>query len=147
MNIELTFDETELVRIANEQLPPVKIPCQAAMAWRFAEITHHNFGNDGEDRPALWPALTAKYAREFHQGVQTPKLILTGELQDSIKIDASHAEAATVFTQNEYATMHQFGDGPVPARPFFPIVGSDFTPYTTAQCLESCATELQRRLS
>jgi len=80
------------------------------MAHRFASIVHNNFGFGGEDRPEAWPELGRGYADEFHGGQRVPTLILSGELQGSIQIEEGNPDHSSVFTNNEYAAAHQYGD-------------------------------------
>ncbi len=126
----------------------IKFGCQSAMANRLATIIHHNFGFSGEDRPERWPALSADYAREFHDGNRIPTLQLKGDLQQSIEIDES-LEKAVVFTDNPYAESQQYGDETknLPARPFFPLAGDELTAYSEAQCIAAAEAELERILN
>jgi len=148
MNVELNIDSAAFEQSVMAEFARVKIPCQAAMANTFAVIVHHNFGQDGEDRPEQWPILSKKYANQFHGGSRIPTEVLTGSLQSSIEIDETSQDAASVFTNNEYAVSQQFGDTSInlPARPFFPIINGEVTSYTTAKCLDACKAEMERSL-
>ena len=151
MTLTIDIDANAFAASLGEELARVKVPCQAAMANTFATVVHHNFGEDGEDRPSEWPQLRKGYADRFHGGDRTPKLILSGELQRSIEIDETSGDAASVSTANPYADLMQNGglneEGfPIPARPFFPIVGNDVTPYTAQKCVDACVAELERSL-
>jgi len=135
--------------IPNELLDSAISAVETAMAYRFLSITDHNFGFGGEDRPTPWPALSSKYAKEFHDGNRIPKLIFSGDLQRSIQIKESSGDGAEVYTDNEYATEHQCGVPEInlPARPFFPIVGNSLTPYAEMQCLDAANNALVRTLN
>ena len=145
MTITLQLDTDRMI---DESLfDAIKVNCQAAMANRFASIVHNNFGFGGEDRPTPWPSLSSKYAKEFHGGNRVPTLQLTGELQSSIQIDDTKYEAASVWTDNEYASEHQYGSEILPARPFFPMIGDSLTPYSERECVDAAQGELNRILT
>jgi phage gpG-like protein len=151
MNATLTIDEPAFLNSIMAEFQNVKVSCQAAMANAFATVVNHNFGQDGEDRPTAWPALGKSYAIDYHDGDRTPTLQLYGNLQASIDIEEGNPEYASVFTNNPYADLQQFGGESeqgfrIPARPFFPIVGNEITPYTTQKCVDACEVELTRSL-
>ncbi len=124
------------------------IAIQDAMAIRCSDIVLNNFGFDGEDRPEPWPALSEKYAREFHDGNRIPKLILTGDLRSSIDVQLGSRESASCFTNNEYATEHQEGTEFVPARPFFPITADgELTEYTKGEVIAAAMREIDYMLT
>lgn len=107
----------------------IKIPVQEAMATTLRAITIYNFGSGGVARTTEWSPLSFGYAESFHEGDRTPTLVLHGELQNSIDMDASDPDHSRVFTDNPYAAIHQFGlvneDGvQMSPRPFFPIDGT-----------------------
>ena len=120
MRFSVKLDESNPL-ISEALLREVKQTWQAAAANRFATIVHRNFGQTGEDRPTQWPSLSKDYANEFHGGSRIPTLFLTGELQQSVQIQDTNIEYSEVFTENEYAEAHQWGEGNLPARPFFPM--------------------------
>ncbi len=125
---------------------------QNAMAFPLADIVYNNFGYSGQDRPVAWPALSGKYAKEYHMGDITPTLQLTGALQSSIQIEQSNGEYTRVFTDNEYAAMHQWGiPGQLHARPFFPLYGdenySELTPFAESEVVGAAQMEVERILS
>lgn len=151
MTLTLDIDQSAFEKSVLDCFASVKVPCQAAMANTFATVVHHNFGDDGEDRPSEWQPLRKGYAERYHGGDRTPKLILSGDLQRSIEIDEAGEEAATVSTSNPYAILMQEGGQNeegfnIPARPFFPIVGGEATPYTAQKCLDACGAQLERSL-
>ena len=143
-NIENTASE-ELQNFARLIVSDLKQKVQSAGAFRFAEISFNNFGFSGEDRPEVWPILSASYAKEFHGGQRIPTLQLTGALQESISIEST-PEMAVITADNEYALDHQEGNEStnLPARPFFPIINGEATAYTTEQCLEAAQSEDHR---
>lgn len=122
------------------------------MAIPIADICHNNFGFDGQDRPQPWPQLGESYAEEFHDGERTPTLQLSGELQQSIKIEASNGDHASVFTDNDYASAHQWGiPGRLHARPFFPLIGDEnmsvLTPFAESEAINAATSEVERIIS
>jgi len=145
-NIENTASD-ELENFASLIVSDLKQKIQGAAAFRFADIAFNNFGFSGEDRPEVWPILSASYAKEFHDGQRIPTLQLTGALQESISIEST-PEMAVVYSDSEYALDQQEGNEStnLPARPFFPIVGEQITPYAEAQCLDAAQAELDRSL-
>lgn len=125
---------------------------QNAMAIPIADICVNNFGYEGQDRPTPWHALGGRYALEFHGGDTTPTLELSGDLKSSIAIQPSNGEYSRVYTDNEYASLHQWGvQGKLYARPFFPLVGdesnSELTPFAQSEATAAAASELERILS
>lgn len=125
---------------------------QNAMAIPIADICYNNFGYDGQDRPLPWHSLGSKYAIEFHGGDTTPTLELSGDLKASIAIDPSNGEYARVYTDNDYASLHQWGvEGKLYARPFFPLVGdessAELTPFAQSEAVSAANAELERILS
>lgn len=106
---------------------------------RFQQIAIWTFGEDGENRPSVWPTLKRGYANEYHGGDDTPTLLLSDEkhslassgphLIDSFQISLS-SEQASITNISPYADVHQFGLGAVPARPFYPLdEDGQLTPY------------------
>lgn len=125
---------------------------QNAMAIPIADICFNNFGYEGQDRPQPWHALSPNYAKEFHDGDQTPTLELSGDLKASIQIQPSNGEYARVFTDNDYALSHQWGiEGKLYARPFFPLIGdensSELTPFAEAEAIAAATVEVERIIS
>lgn len=85
-------------------------------------ITWENFGEAGSNRPFGWPPLSPKYQKAIgYYG--PPKLILNGDLISSVKVQELTDDTVTVGSDIEYASIHQFGEGIVPARPYFPFYG------------------------
>ena len=86
------------------------------------DISMLNFGDKGIDRPAVWAALTEKYAHEYKKGNRTPNLILKGNLLAGF-VHQVGSDSATLTNITEYADAHQFGVGykNLPARPFYPV--------------------------
>lgn len=118
---------------------------QASMANRMASIIDNNFGQSGEDRPSAWPQLNDRHARRFHGGDTTPTLELSNDLRTSIRID-NDVDAASVWTENEYAAAHQWGNAHIPPRPFFPMSEQgDLTEYSASE-MERVAFETLERI-
>ena len=155
MTLTLDIDTPAFAQSIGEIISAVKVPCQAAMASTFATIVHHNFGDDGEDRPVAWEPLKPGYAHRYHGGDTTPKEVLTGELQASIEIDEASDDAASVSTNCPHARFQHEGgvaelnghEYTIPPRPVFPILGNEVTPYTAQKCLDACAAQLERSLA
>jgi phage gpG-like protein len=148
LEISLQFDSlSELENAVMAAFEKAKVPCQAAMANRFASIVHHNFGFGGEDRPFPWPALNAHYADVFHGGQRIPTEILSGDMQASVQIDETNADAAKVWTDCEYAGEQQWGTQSVRARPFFPMYkDGSVTPYALDEVIRAAQNEAERIL-
>lgn len=124
-----------------------KDPVQAAMGEMFLSITRSNIGDFGLDRPLDWPPLSPAYARKVKREHAT--LYVSGRLENAIKLEVSH-EAAKVSTSDDsvpYAIVHQFGGGNnIPARPYFPILNSEVTPFTQQQIKEAAEAALEGAL-
>jgi len=102
------------------------------------DISMLNFGPDGEHRPQEWPRLREDYAINFHDGDQTPTLILTDTMRNSFTHSIG-TNSATLANTAEYASEHQGGDAArnIPARPFFPVtMTGELTPYALAKFRE-----------
>jgi len=129
----------------------LRVPVQQEMAARLQDITQNNFGLDGEDRPSEWQPLSIGYARTAHGGDTTPKEILSGDMLDSIRVEDTSPEFARVFTDMDYAATQQWGGGEwnTPARPFFPLFGSEdspeLTPYSEAEVWTAAREEVDRQ--
>ena len=149
MTFELDINELSLGGLAEEVFQQVKVPVQAAMAGRFRELVLQNFGETGTDRPIEWEALRSeKYARKVGRDYAT--LYVEGKLMDSIEVDPYSPDAASVFTNCEYAAAHQWGDESrnLAARPFFPMSKDGFvTPDAMNSVTEAAAQELERQLA
>ena len=110
----------------------------AQMIGDVVDVTVLNFGESGLARPSEWPSLTSKYAKEYHDGDQTPTLILSGALKEGFVWEIGDT-SATLTNSVEYADDHQFGDSSrmLPARPFYPVNedGSEFIPFMQERLL------------
>jgi len=134
-------------------LDEIRSGCQSAMATAFKITAQNNLGTEGEDRPFPWPDLSnspsgKKYQKQVGRSIAT--LYETGALHDSIVVDESmQPEACAVVCESEYGYAQQNGDEAtfLPARPFFPIVGDELTPYTEAKCLEAAQDRLETILA
>lgn len=85
-------------------------------------VTWENFGENGANRPSEWPPLSPRYQKAIGY-FGPPKLILEGDLISSIRTLDLSDDSVTIGTEIEYASVHQFGAGFVPARPYFPFYG------------------------
>jgi len=151
----MTFEfqlESENI-LSDELLEEIKVGCQNAMATAFKITAQNNLGLDGEDRPTEWPDLSSserglKYQKKVGRSIAT--LYETGALHDSIVVDESdQSESSAVVCESEYGYAQQNGDETtgLPARPFFPIVGDELTPYTEAKCIEAAQDRLETILA
>lgn len=86
------------------------------------DISMLNFGDHGINRPAVWAALSEKYAHEKKKCNQTPTLILKGDLLSGF-VHQIGTDSASLTNIVEYADEHQFGVAykKLPPRPFYPI--------------------------
>lgn len=149
MTFELDINELSLGGLAEDVFQRIKVPVQAAMAGRFRELVLQNFGETGTDRPIEWESLRSeKYARKVGRDYAT--LYVDGKLMDSIEVDPYNPDAASVFTNCEYAVAHQWGDESknLAARPFFPMSNDGFiTPDAMNEVTIAAAGELERILT
>jgi hypothetical protein len=142
MTFELDIQTLD-IDFAQEKFEEIRIPIQAAMASRFATIVGHNFGFEGEDRPKPWPALSFDYAQHYHKGVDVPTEILSGDMMNSVRIDETNPDAASVFVDPaiEYAASQQA------TRPFFPMTDDgELTPYAIDEVTRAAQNEAERLL-
>ena len=101
-------------------------------------IAQANFGETGVARPIEWPNLKNKYAINFHDGDQTPTLILSGEMINGF-VRQIGTDSATLTNVAEYASEQQEGNPSkkLPARPYFPVAANgDLTPYAIERLQE-----------
>ena len=139
--------------LPDELVDEIRIGCQRDMAFAFQHTAQNNLGESGEDRPFPWKDLSnsprgKKYQKQVGRSIAT--LYETGALHDSIVVDESNQpESASVVCESEYGEAQQNGDEAtgLPARPFFPMVGDELTPYTEAKCLEAARDRLETILA
>lgn len=125
----------------------------ASICRRTVEIAQSTFGPGGQHRPQPWPPLSPKYQKRINY-FGPPKLILTGALQDSIKTGYVTETTGVVMAGDgrsaDYASAHQFGQSPVPARPYLPIqfggigTGDKLTPYAESEIQKTIDAEVTR---
>ena len=136
MNFELQIDGDAIQRAGEEMFQSLRQPMQAAMAEKFYEITRNNFGMSGEDRPTEWPPLSERYAKKVDRDYAT--LFVSGDLEASINWSAANQEYSEVWSDSPLATVHQWGEGRCPARPFMPILKSgELTEYARLQVTDA----------
>ena len=103
------------------------------------DISMLNFGDTGINRPAVWIALSEKYANEKKKGNRTPNLILKGDLLAGF-VHTIGTDSASLTNLVQYADEHQFGVGykNLPARPFYPVdeSGLELTDFAKARQAE-----------
>jgi hypothetical protein len=139
--------------LSDDLIEEIKIGCQSAMATAFKITAQKNLGEDGEDRPTVWPDLSSselglKYQKKVGRSFAT--LFDTGALYRSIVVDESNQpESASVVCESEYGYDQQNGNDTtgLPPRPFFPMLGDEVTPYTAEKCLEAARDRLETILA
>lgn len=145
MTVEIAIDESELVNLVTNEFDKIRVPVQDAMAERFEIMVKQNIGSqDGDYRPTEWSPLSKGYAKRVGRPYATLKL--TGELENSIARESSSDEASVVCSIS-YAAEHQYGEGKLPARPFFPIMSGEFTDIAVEQCVDAAKVKLQELLN
>lgn len=151
MNYELNIT-SDADLISDELLGELKIAAQDAMAIAFSDIVLKNFGEEGINRPTDWAYLTPNYAEEFHEGDRTPTLVLSGDLRAATNVELGNQDHASCYNDSDYAAEQQFGNPSknLPARPFFPIVGTiddfELTDYAADKCFESAQSAIMEVL-
>jgi phage gpG-like protein len=126
-----------------------------AIGGEIVDMTHENMGADGGPRPAPWSALSPNYAKRVTPPV--PTLLRTGRLKNSIGHGPAGQNGTVVFSDCEYAAVHQFGSSSqlnlfskarIPARPYFPIQSAgaetQLTPYALHRLSNVVAQELAK---
>lgn len=155
MNVRIDFfDPVAFEADITARFEEVRIPVQRAMAEQFKDIVISNLGPIGIDRPTQWAPLSnwAPYFYAQRVGRSYATLFETGQLLNSITLNAESAEAAVVFVDDDvcpYAAGHQTGvpDKNLPARPFFPMSpDGTVTSYTTNAVVDAARQELEREL-
>lgn len=145
MNVEVSIDELGLEELVNGRINEIRIPVQTAMAEVFELMVKQNIGGEyGEFRPHEWDKLSKGYAKRVKRPYAT--LELSGGLLGSI--GAEHAEdASTVFSIGcDYAAAHQYGEGFMPPRPFFPMTGDAGDEEITPQALNEVETAARLKI-
>lgn len=167
MTVEVSIDEAQLQEVFNRSLESVKIPVQTAMAETFEVMVKTNIGAvGGEFRPADWPALMgdktkdggrkvpSKYAKRVGRlyatlsGKDDPKR-KGGKvtLEDSIDHD-NFDDYSVVYSRGcEYAAAHQYGEGKMPPRPFFPMTGEQGSEEITEQAMAELVIAAENALA
>jgi phage gpG-like protein len=104
-----------------QRIEKVRAPVHSAMAGQFYQCVMDNFGASGSFRIQQWAKLSSAYARKVRRDYAT--LNVTGKLRSSIKKSSSEVSGRVSVNKGEceYAIAHQFGSGPLPSRPYFPI--------------------------
>lgn len=148
MNITCELDRNALEGTIVGTFERIKEPIQAAMAGKFLEITRMNFGSVGYERPTTWDLLTKSYAKKVGRAEAT--LFVTGTLFGAIKQENSEDCSKVSVSDSDvpYATVHQYGGKNMPARPYFPVEGSDqqLMPLTRQAVEDAAISELGRLL-
>lgn len=136
--------ERQLAEAVNRALSNSEVlaAVNGAMASRLHDIVLKNIGDTGIDRPNAWAPLSKRYAKRVKRSHAT--LRVSGDLIRSIRsaADWSHGEVWQDDSSVEYGPAHQFGEGHMPLRPFFPIVGDGLTEFAEAQLTEAAQTAL-----
>jgi phage gpG-like protein len=69
---------------------------------------------DSNARPQQWAERKDK--TKTH-----PLLLLSGDLEASLRGDRVSGDTVTISSKTDYSTTHQFGRDEIPARPFLPF--------------------------
>jgi len=108
-----------------------------AMGTTFLSLTMGTFNDVGaEYRPVAWA--------KKKDGTPS-KLQKSGTLSRSFHLDVT-SSSATVGSPVIYAATHQFGRGPIPARPFFPVVDGKLTPKAEEKIRRAGERALERQI-
>jgi phage gpG-like protein len=139
--------------------PNFKRQMLGAMAARFKMICVQNLGEGGIDRPVQWKSLSDRYAKRVNRSFATLDTDIgkspyngrrpTGTLSRSIRINVGN-DSAVIYVDPEevpYAYDHQFGEGHMPARPFFPMTEIGLTPYAEQELIAVAEEILESALS
>jgi phage gpG-like protein len=131
IKINLSLKRDDLSRVCKKLLATLggqkKEQVLRTMGQEFLAITQEQFGPDKPNRPAPWPPLSEKYKKRIgYSG--PPKLVLSGDLQNSFDVTATPNEVI-ITAHSGHAATHQFGRGNIPARPFAPVVDGKLTSY------------------
>jgi phage gpG-like protein len=114
----------------------------SAMIGEIEAITTHNFGASGINRPQEWPILSARYAKQYHDGDRTPTLMLSGEMLESFSAtvdenSASLTNLAPYADEHLPATYAKNKSTIIPPRPYYPIDDSEeLTPFAQFRMAE-----------
>lgn len=160
MNAELTISAESITALSESvaaSIESIRPEVEAAMAVRYAEIVHSNFGEFGFDRPLAWAPLSAAYAKKVGRAHAT--LRVTSALESAVKVNTGGADGASVSISNSdvpYATIHQFGSAvgvigrigghTMPARPYFPMDDQGNATPVTENEVRIAAVEAVERL-
>lgn len=119
-------------------------PVMRSMGNVFKSITEGNFNSVGaQHRPAPWPAKKDGTAATLKK---------SGLLWHSFHLTVGK-NLATLSNPTPYAAHHQFGSSKatgrgsgLPARPFYPVVNNQLTPYAQAQITAAGERAIRRVL-
>lgn len=93
----------------------------------LTESTKSRFAAQVDPQGRPWQPLSRRYLRSARKRKSRgPNLILTltGALRGTISYRAD-SSSVTIGTNRVYGATHQFGRGPIPARPFLGLSQSD----------------------
>jgi phage gpG-like protein len=123
-----------------------KVRLLEAVADKLLRITWENFGENGKNRPIEWPALSPRYQRSIGY-FGPPKLILEGDLINSVRTLGMGDNWVEIGSDLPYASIHQNGEGVVPARPYFPVTSDDeLTPFADAEVRRVIEAEISQMM-
>lgn len=126
-SITIDYDDREVLdalsRLAGhvDDLSPV----MAEIGEYLAEQTKQRFDQGIAPDGSPWAPLSPRYAKRKPKH-KTEPLLLSEVLRDTIRYQAGR-QSVEVGTDRIYAATHQFGRGPIPARPFLGISHDDQT--------------------
>lgn len=120
-----------------------------AVADKLLRITWENFGENGQNRPIEWQPLSPRYQRAIGY-FGPPKLILEGDLISSVRTLGMGDDWVEIGSDLPYAGIQQRGEGPVPARPYFPVydngVEAELTPFGDAEVRRVIEREISQMM-
>lgn len=134
---------------------PEKRKLLEVMGERLLWITRQNFGATGIARPSEWSELSSAYARRVKRAYATLDSEEGGgghgALFRSMRKQVSDDHVTVSAGENEateYASAHQYGEGHMPLRPYFPITGDKdnekLTPHAEHELIAAAESELER---
>ena len=150
MKIECSIDEQELMDVIGQKLDAVRVPCQEAMADAMYDMVMENMGQEDGAYRVVWKKdLNPKYVKWLQKkgkGRSFATLVLDGTLRDSVE-KRSFTDYAEVFSDCDYAAAHQWGEGKMPQRTFFPMTNDGVSLKAQEVCKKACQNKLNELLS
>lgn len=115
------LDGGAILKRERERLKDIS-PAIASLAKPLYDSIMENFYSGG--RPPWAPLSPGYLKRKIADGYQPDILVRTGALMNSVKVSASGARISA-SSGVEYASVHQYGAGNIPPRPFLTLQPDD----------------------